>query len=263
MVGFRSGRLHLLPMPRNLHSLLRTARKDEIPIDTSCHSQPLELQQFLPEVLKHTVRTRGCTAKMTQGSIHTSSHSLQWQRCLHQQLTQSCIRPRIARSLKEPTYTSLVAAFSPSSAVMLQFPLRMTPCSQAPEVAHTWRNRRCCSMMGLRAIGMMLCNRSDLFLQREVLLTYTGLNRLDSSWHTLVYIPKMALAPTGTSWHMRNHRNSQAHSHCTLAHTAETPGEPIYTNQLQGRVEQTTETGVSSSLSKLSKLQCTIDDSLT
>lgn len=79
MVGFRSGHLSSLPTPHNLHSLPRSARKDGRPTGTSSRTQPLE-PLFLPEVLKSIARTLGCTARLIQGSIHTSWHSLLSQR---------------------------------------------------------------------------------------------------------------------------------------------------------------------------------------
>ena len=204
MVGFRS-HLSWLPRPHNLHSLPRTARKDGRPTGTSSRTQPLE-PLFLLEVLKSIARTRGCTAKLILGSIHTSWHNLlpasqRW----HQWLNQ-CNRPRIAKSPEGPTCTNQVAAFafSPSSAGMVQ---SLQTWLQAPEVVRTSRNLKCCSKTALRATGTKLCNRFLLFLPQlwEVPWTCSGQSRLDSSCCIREYIPKMDLVPTGTSWHMSTH----------------------------------------------------------
>eukprot|EP00435_Cladocopium_sp_Y103_P021188 s2313_g5.t1 len=251
MVGFHS---HLSwPKPRNLCSLPHSARKAGTPIGTSSRSQPSEPQfpQLLLEVLKSIARTRGCTAKLILGSIHTSWHNLQplsqrW----HQWLTQ-CNRPRIAKSPEGPTCTSPVAAiafssFSPSSVGMAQS--LQTLWLQAPEVVRTSCNLRCCSKMALRATGMKLCNRSLFSPQLwEVPRTCSGQSRLDSSYCIREYIPKMDLVPTGTSWHMSIHSWQDIHSRCSLAHTAGRPREPIGTNQaVQGTEVSTTEaTGTS------------------
>ena len=253
MVGFRS---HLSwRKPRNLCSLPRSARKGGRPIGTSSRSQPLE-PPFRPFLEVPSIgRTRGCTAKLILGSIHTSWHSpfQRWNQRLNQ-----CNRPRIAKSPEGPTCTSPVAAiaFSPSIVGMVQS--LQTLWLQAPEVVRTSRNLRCCSKTALRATGTKLCSRSLLSLPEcwEVPWTCSGRSRLDSSCCIREYIPKMDLVPTGTSWHMSTHSWQEIHSRCSLAHTAGRPGEPIDTNQaVQGTVVSTTETGTSSCQSSLRKCQ--------
>ena len=246
MVGFRSEHLSSLPTPHNLHSLPRSARKDGRPIGTSSRSQSLE-PLFLLEVLKSIAHTRGCTAKLILGSIHTSWHNLlpvsqRW----HQWL--KCNRPRIAKSPKGPTCTSQVAAcaFSPSSAGMQSLQTWL----QAPEVVRTSRNLKCGSKTALRATGTKLCNRFLLFLPQlwEVPWTCSGRSRLDSSCGMREYIPKMDPVPTGTSWHMSTHNSWDMRSRCTPERTAGRPMEPIGTNQAVQRtvVSTTRETGTSS-----------------
>ena len=128
---------------------------------------------------------------------------------------------------------------------------------QAPKVARTSCNLRCCSKTALRATGTKLCNRSLLSSPRcwEVLLTCSDRSRVDSSRCMREYIPKMVLVPTDTSWHMSTHSSLDMRSHCMLARTAGRPGEPICTTQaVQGTVATTEETGTTSSC--LFKQQC-------